>query len=76
MTSSTPISMSGVISLDTKQTELLTTLGLEVPTMMTREHFVQLLARADQIADSFSMDLVARITRAELAKLRASFGAG
>lgn len=70
----TPISMSGVISLDTKQTELLTTLGLEVPSMMTREHFVRLLSRADQIADSFSGGLVARVTREELTRLKACFG--
>lgn len=66
--------MSGVISLDAQQTELLTTLGLEVPSMMTREQFVQLLAQAERIGDSFSEGLVARITREELARLRACFG--
>lgn len=74
MTSSTPISMSGVIALDERQTELLTTFGLAVPAMMTREQFLGLLAQAERIAEGFSEGLVARITNEELASLRACFG--
>jgi hypothetical protein len=74
MTNNAPISMSGVVSLDAQQTELLTTLGLDVPPMMTREQFVRLLAQADQVSASFSEGLAAHITREELARLRACFG--
>lgn len=73
MTNNAPISMSGVVSLDAQQTELLTTLGLDVPSMMTREQFVHLLTQADQVAASFAEGLVAHITREELARLRACF---
>lgn len=64
--------MSGLVSLSSQDIELLETIGLAVPAMLSDESMAEALAQAEAIAEDMTFPLVRDITRQSLANLRSS----
>lgn len=65
--------MSGLVTLDSQQTEFLTVLGLEVPAVMTHDQLRALVGSAEQIAGEMPNKMIRDMTQHTLSALKASF---
>lgn len=73
--STTPVSMSGLVTLSDADHTLLTTLmGLEnIQKTMTPAQLAEVLARADALADGMTNEMIRQMTRESLADLRSNY---